>query len=161
MKTLIVYETLHGSSEKCSKILKEKLTHSADLHRLKENENIAIDEYDIIIIGGSIHMGVIHTRVKNFVEMNFRKILNKPHGLFICCMEQGENAMTQFDNAFPQKLRESALANGIFGGELILKKMNLFEKNLIKKITRLKHPLSNINLEEINKFAEKINKTGV
>jgi menaquinone-dependent protoporphyrinogen oxidase len=156
MKVLIVYETLHGTTEKCAKILKEKLKHSTDILSLKLNENIDLDEYDLIIIGGSIHMGVIHTRIRQFIDSNLGILVRKPHGLYLCCMEQGENARLQFDHAYPEELRQSAIVNGLFGGEFNFKKMNVFEKKFTRTVSRHHNSVSMLNLDEINQFADKI-----
>jgi menaquinone-dependent protoporphyrinogen oxidase len=156
---LIVYETLHGSSEKCAMMLKEQLKCKTELVRLIENENINPFGYDIIILGGSIHMGVIHTRMNNFVKKNFDILMNKPHGLFICCMEQGDIAKLQFENAYPEELRMNSTANGLFGGEFIFNKMNLFERTFTRKVAKVSTSISRIDFDEINNFVEKINKT--
>jgi menaquinone-dependent protoporphyrinogen oxidase len=156
-KALIVYETLHGSSEKCALILKEQLRMETELVRLRENENIDLSAYDIIIFGGSIHMGVLHTRMRNFVKKNFDMLINKPHGFFLCCMEQGDAAKFQFENAYPEKLRLNSIANGLFGGEFIFKKMNAFERIFTRKVAKVSTSISRINFDEINKFVIKIN----
>ena len=156
MKTLILYETVHGSAEKCALLLKEKINRKSTVVRLQENENIDISGFDMIILGGSIHNGVIHTRVQEFIEKNFPVLLQKPHGLFLVCMETGETAVQEFNNAFPEKLRKSAIASGIFGGELIFKKMNTFERFVTSKIAKVTKSVSRINFEEIDKFAEAV-----
>ena len=157
MKTLILYETLHGSSATCARLLGERIDHTVDILRLADNENIDISLFDIIIIGGSIHMGEIHTRVKNFVQRNLDLLLKKPHGLFLVCMENGDVAKSQFENAYPEELRISSLTNGLFGGELLFKKMNLFQRGFTKKVTKVKDSISRINMKEIDRFAKDIN----
>ena len=157
-KVLIVYETLHGSSEKCAFMLKDQINHETRVARLKDNEDIDISGYDILVIGGSIHMGVLHTRVKNFVEKNFELLMQKPHGLFLCCIEQGDTARFQFENAYPEKLRKSSIVNGLFGGEFNFKKMNLFDRTFTKKVAKVNSSISKINLEEIQKFAREISR---
>ena len=157
-KVLIVYETLHGSSEKCAMMLKDRINYDTTISRLKDNENINLSGYDVIIIGGSIHMGVLHTRVKEFVEKNFDLLLKKSHGLYLCCMEQGDTARLQFENAYPEKLRKSSIVNGLFGGEFNFKKMNLFEKTFTKKVAKVNASISMINISEIDKFAKEINR---
>jgi menaquinone-dependent protoporphyrinogen oxidase len=156
MKTLIVYETLHGSAERCAGLLKEKINHETEMVRLRDNENLDISNYDNIIVGGSIHMGVIHTRVRDFVNRNLEALIEKPHGLYLCCMEQGETAKAQFNNAYPEELRRSSVINGLFGGEFLVKKMNLFERNFTKKVAKVNSTMSRINLGEIDKFARRI-----
>ncbi len=157
-KVLIVYETLHGTSEKCAFMLKKLINHETRVVRLKQNEDIDISGYDIFVIGGSIHMGVLHTRVRNFIEKNIDLLMEKPHGLFLCCMEQGDTAWLQFENAYPEKLRKSSIVNGLFGGEFNFRKMNLFERGFTNKVAKVNNSLSRINLYEIQKFAREINR---
>ena len=157
MKSIIIYESLHGSTEKCAKLLNALLISELQIKRLQDNEDIHIDEFDTVIIGGSIHMGVVQTRIKNFIQKNHALLLEKQLGLFLCCMEEGDTAMQQFERAYPSDLREKAFAMGLFGGELNLGKMNFFEKKLTLKLTGIKSSVSKLNEEEIKKFAEKIN----
>jgi len=157
MKTIIIYESLHGSTEKCAKQLTGLLQGEVQTARLAENENILLDIFDTVIVGGSIHNGMIQTRVENFIKNNGDALLEKKTGFYLCCMEEGETARMQFEKAYPEKLRKNAIALGLFGGEFNLKKMSFFEKKLTKKITGIKKSVSKIKEEEIKKFAEKIN----
>lgn len=158
MKAIIIYESLHGSTEKCAKYLKELIPGDLKSQRLQNNEDIDLDEFDTVIIGGSIHMGVIQTRIENFISSNHDKLLTKKLGLYLCCMEKGETAKMQFENAYPPILRKKAVAKGLFGGELNLRKMSFFEKKFTRKATGIKSSVSRINEEEIRKFAELIRK---
>lgn len=158
MKSIIIYESLHGSTEKCAKILNIYIEDDLEIVRLKDNEDIRIDNYKTVIIGGSIHHGVIQMKVENFIKKNFNQLLEKRLGLYLCCMEEGEIARQQFEKAFPEDLRTKALATGLFGGEFNLKKMSFFEKKLTKKLTGLTSSVSKINEEAIKTFAEKINR---
>jgi menaquinone-dependent protoporphyrinogen oxidase len=157
MKTIIIYESLHGSTEKCAKILGGKIKGDIEIKRLQDNGNIRVDEYDIVIIGGSIHHGVIQSRIENFIHKNHSQLLRKKIGLYLCCMEEGEIAWQQFEKAYPSDLRGKAVATGLFGGEFNLDKMSLFEKKLTRKLTGIISSVSKINENEIWKFAEKIN----
>ena len=155
-KVLIVYETLHGSAEKCAIMLRDQINQDTEVIRLRENQKIDPSVYDLIIVGGSIHMGVLHTRVRNFVQGNLDLLLSKPHGLYLCCMEQGENARLQFENAYPEELRSSSIANGLFGGEFNFKKMNIFERTFTRKVAKVNTTISRLEINEINNFADKI-----
>ena len=158
MKGIIIYESLHGSTEKCANMLLNHLPGELKSARLQNNEDLNIDEYDTVIIGGSIHMGVIQARIEDFVHKNHAKLLEKNLGLFLCCMEEGENARMQFDKAYPSDLRVKATATGLFGGEFNLRKMSFFEKKFTRKATGIKSSVSRLNVEEIRWFAEKMSK---
>jgi menaquinone-dependent protoporphyrinogen oxidase len=135
MKTAIVYMSKHGTTEKVVKIISEHLTHySYDVFNLRKDKTPDVSLYDFIIIGGSIHAGVIQNRVKQFCVSNADLLLEKKVGLFLCCMEVGEKATEQFNNAFPVGLRQHAFYTGIMGGECLTDKMNFFERNLVKMV---------------------------
>jgi len=153
MKTIIIFESLHGSTEKCANKLMELINDDITIVRLQENENVSIDDYDKVIIGGSIHMGVIQNRIEDFIKKNHNQLAEKKLGMYLCCMEEGETAQIQFNKAYPEELRKKALATGIFGGEFNLKKMNFFEKRFTRKATGIRSSVSKINEEEIRKFA--------
>lgn len=156
MKILIAYATRHGSSEKVSQILENKLLGKVTLHNLKKRELPDISNFDAIIIGGSIHAGQIQQKVKLFIQKN-ENALSKVHlGLYLCCMDK-EKAPLQFENAYPESLREKAVTTGLFGGEFILERMNWFERLVVKKITGVKKSVSEIDEEAISRFAEKFN----
>lgn len=67
MKTLIVYGTKHGTTEKCSKFLKDKLSGEVVIINIKKENMPDITTFNNIIIGGSIYMGQIQKEVKIFV----------------------------------------------------------------------------------------------
>lgn len=158
MKSIIIYESLHGSTEKCAKLLYKLIKTDIQIARLKDSDEIHLDEFETVIIGGSIHHGVIQLRVENFIKKNQEKLLGKRLGLYLCCMEEGETARMQFEKAYPSELRDKAVAKGLFGGEFNLGKMNFFEKRITRKLTGIKSSVSKIQEEEIRFFAEKMNK---
>ncbi|RLC55726.1 MAG: hypothetical protein DRH89_07105 [Candidatus Cloacimonadota bacterium] len=60
MKTAIIYMTKHGTTEKIAELLKSKLEPGqTQIFNLKKSKLIELDNYETIIIGGSIHVGSI------------------------------------------------------------------------------------------------------
>ncbi|MBN1364978.1 MAG: flavodoxin domain-containing protein [Syntrophaceae bacterium] len=159
MSTIIIYTTRHGCTEKCALKIKDMLPDQTDMVNLKKTRSLDLSNYDMIIIGGSIHMGKVQKKVKNFTLRNSDILKNKKLGLFLCCMETGENADTQFNNAFPEDLRKHAAATGLFGGEFNLDKMNFIEKSMIKKIANIETSISRISEENIKVFVARLMKT--
>ncbi|WP_394697619.1 flavodoxin domain-containing protein [uncultured Sunxiuqinia sp.] len=96
------------------------------LKNLKEDRNPCFEDYDLVIIGGSIHAGQIQRRVREFRENNTEKLGLKEIGLFICCMMQGEQAQEQLNNAFPEKLHQYAKSKAILGSEYNFDKIRFF-----------------------------------
>lgn len=158
MKTLIVYCTHHGCTEKTAIELQEYLGFGTRSCNLGKEKCPDPDKFDRIIIGGSIHAGSIQKKVKKFCSENLEVLKNKEIGLFICCMEQGEVARTQFENAFPEELRSVAKATACLGGEFNFEKMNFFEKMVVRKIAGVEQSVSRINHAELVAFSENMDR---
>jgi menaquinone-dependent protoporphyrinogen oxidase len=158
MKSLIVYCSSHGTTEKAVRFLSEGLKGevlAVDLKREKVKYDLR--DYDTVIIGGSIHVGNIQRKIKQFISHNLVPLLEKEVGLFLCCMRDGETAIEQFNNAFPQELRKNSAAMGLFGGEFLLSEMNFLEKQIVKKVSGATIDQSNLDYDAIKEFVSKIN----
>lgn len=158
MKTLITYSTNHGCTQKTAIKLKELLGGTTQLINLNHEPNPNILNYDRIIIGGSIHAGRIQRNVKHFCTKNMATLKAKEVGLFICCMEEGEKARIQFNDAFPESLQRHAKATACFGGEFDFDKMTIFQKLIIKKVAKIETNTSKIDHESIRSFSKKMDK---
>ncbi len=151
-KTLIAYSTTLGCTEQCASKLKEDLGEGVDLIRISRRRRFNLKNYDTIIVGGSIHEGMIQRSVHKFCESNLDILMQKQIGLFVCCMDPDANEQELIERAFPESLVKHALASGFFGGELNIKKMNLLQKIMTRKAARLqKEP--DIDFQKILDFA--------
>lgn len=156
MKTLIIYGTKHGTAEKCSKQLKGKLQGEVTVINIKKDNVPDLNIFDNIIIGGSIYIGQVQKEIKNFCSKNINVLMNKRIGLFICGMND-KDITTLINNSFPQELLNKAVTKEFFGGEVILKNMNFFERFIMKKIGKTDKDISQLSDKNINKFAQAIN----
>ncbi len=126
------------------------------LVNLESDEIPQLDDFQTIILGGSIRIGSIQKRMKKFCEKNLEELLKKKIGLYICCMFEGDTATGQLNGAYPEVLRDHATATGLFGGELEFGKMNVFEKMIIKQVANISVDVSKFNEAAVKKFCEKI-----
>jgi menaquinone-dependent protoporphyrinogen oxidase len=156
MKTLIVYTTKYGSTKTCAEKIREKLNTDTVIVNLKNNKKPNVAEYDTVIIGGSIHAGRIQGQIKRFCSTQEKTLLEKKIGLFICCMYEGEQAQKQFEEAFPERLREHAAARGILGGILDFDKMNFVERMVVKKVAGVEESHFKLSEEKIDAFAREL-----
>ena len=155
MKTLIAYSTTLGCTEQCATKLKEGLGEGVEMSRISRRRKYHFDKFETVIIGGSIHEGMIQRSVKRFCETYLDELLAKNIGLFVCCVDPDSNEKALIESSFPEKLVEHALANGFFGGELNFKKMNLLQKIMTRKAARLqKEP--EIDVARILLFADQM-----
>ncbi len=155
MKTAIIYATRHGCTEKCAKELANQLPQNAALINLDQSTDINLQAFETIILGGSIHAGSLNKKLSKHIEKYGKTLESKKIGLFLCCMEEGEKAEEQFENAFPGYLKSKAIAKGLFGGEFNFERMNFFEKAIIKKIAKTDQSVSKINYSTIEEFSKK------
>jgi len=154
MKTLLAYATRHGCTEKCASLLKDAIGNEVTLMDLKKSQPKKLEKYDAFILGGSIHIGKIQGRIKKFYKKHNDILMRNKLGLFICCMEEGDTAQKEFNEAFPQDLIAHASATGIFGGEFNFDKMNSIERKMIKNIAGVEKNISKIKKRNIIKFAK-------
>lgn len=156
MKTIILYMSKHGTTEKVAKFLSDLLLSEVVLIDLRKNPNPDTSDADMVVIGGSIHMGMIQKRIRKYCEKNQDQLLSKPLGLYICCMETGETEKLQLARAFPKKLRDHAKAIALPGGELRIGKMNFIERVMVKKIVPETWQDPNIKNESVSIFAQQL-----
>jgi len=123
--------------------------------RISRRRRFHLQEYDTIIVGGSIHEGMIQRSVYKFCESNLEELLKKEVGLFVCCMDPNANEQELIERAFPEQLVKHALASGFFGGELNIKKMNLLQKIMTRKAARLQSE-PEIDFQKILAFAKRL-----
>lgn len=134
LKTLIIYDSRYGCAEKCAQMIGSKLNNAEVVHVKNAPEDIGF--YDIIIIGGSIYMGRIQSRIRKFCKRHLKVLNKKTIGLFISCMFVGERGKEQLQNAFVKEFADKAKAKDFFGGEITFNKMKFFDRLLIKLLRK-------------------------
>ncbi len=156
MKILIAYATRYGTTEKCAGMLEEILKekgHEVELVDLKKNMRVKPENYDLAAVGGSFFMGRMSGLVRKFVKRNLRTLLNMKTGVFMCGAE--ENWEEEIKKGFPEELLEKTV-KGYFGFEMIWDKISPFFRNTMQKAYKTTEPVSKIEGENIEKFAEEV-----
>lgn len=158
MKSLIVYCSSHGTTAKAAQMLRKQIEGEVVALNLNRTKLLCdVEIFDSVIIGGSIHAGRIQRKIRNFMKENHNVLLTKKLGLFLCCMNEGEIAKEQYENAFHARLRNVAIAEGVFGGEYLISKMNMLEKIIVKRVSGVTTEKSTLNITSINQFAHTFN----
>ncbi len=157
MKILIAYAGKTGTTEKCARLLAEKLPDAAAVDLNLQTPQVA--SFDTVVVGGSIRMGQLHSKVKNFLVQNTQSLKSKKTAYFICC-GSAENASAFFANNFPKELLERACGCECFGGEMKIENMHgvtrLMTKMILKSSAEKNVPPPQIIYENIGKLAEEI-----
>lgn len=158
MNTLIVYCSSHGTTEKSARLISENIEGNVLAVDLKRDKLFFdLNDFDAVIIGGSIHAGEIQKKIRQFIKNHQVELLKKELGLFLCCMREGEEAVGQFNNAFPHDLRKNSVAMGLFGGEFLVSKMNFFERQVVKKVDGVTSDESRLDIQSIMEFVSRFN----
>ncbi|WP_432666873.1 flavodoxin domain-containing protein [Wukongibacter baidiensis] len=158
MKTLIVFSSKYGTTKSCGELVKKGLKNEADIVNLKDNYSISLNEYDLVIIGGSVYAGRIQKKVVKFMENNKEELGNKKIGLFVCCKEEGEKALEYIKANYPEWIINKALVKEHFGHEVNLEKMGLLDKIILKVVAKATKSYSDIKTDNIEGFINTINR---
>lgn len=156
MSAVIIYMSHHGCAENAARMLKRMSLKKVDLVNLKNHPEPDLSGYHTVIVGGSVHMGSIQGKIRKFCNRHEKELLDRRLGLYLCHMYEGETANRQFNDAFSEKLRDHAVAKGLFGGELTIEKMNYIEKMLVKKAAGVDKTINKTNLKAIKCFGRVI-----
>ncbi|GFZ29712.1 flavodoxin [Clostridium zeae] len=159
MKSLIIYATKYGTVEKASNLIKDKIEGEVVIVNIIKQEPPSLCEFDNVILGGSIYIGNIQKKLKQFAMTHEEELLMKRVGLFICGgADKEEEKDKELKNAFPAKLYENAICKCSFGYEYKFDKLNFLEKAMIKKITGIKDSVYKLSEDSIKDFINKMNK---
>jgi len=152
MKVLVAYAGKTGTTKKCVDYIKMISTEEVTLYDTKAGGDIDINEYGIIIMGGSIRIGVMDNSIRKFAsEHDFE---GKKVGLFVICGTK-ENTdkylRTNFHDITPDR-------EACFGGEFALSKVKGLEKMVIKRAikesAKKNKPLPEVDYQVIKDFIE-------
>ena len=135
MKTMILYASNYGFTADCTAELKKNLHGETRLVNINSDKIPALNDYDTVLVGGSIYIGQINKKIKKYCLAHLDELQNKNLGFFISCGSP-ETIEDYFKNSFPEALLEKALCLENFGGEMRPDKMKFFHKfvsNMVEK----------------------------
>ena len=135
MKTLIAYASQYGYGAECAENLLAFTTGEVTLVDLTRQTPPKLEEFDTVIVGGSVYMGKAMKQATDFCTANETALLQKKLGLFLCC-GLPQNAEQSYAASFSEALRKHAAAFGCFGGELRtsrMKPMHRMIANMMQK----------------------------
>ena len=135
MKTLILYSGTHGVTAKCAEELARRLGKPADVQRLTSGTGPDLAKYDEVILGSSVLAGNLQKNMKAFCDTHKQELLGKKLGLFVSCMNE-ENPVGYLQSGLPADLVSHAVVLAKIGGGFFFSDMNVFERFLLKSISK-------------------------
>jgi menaquinone-dependent protoporphyrinogen oxidase len=140
-KILIAYGTTEGQTARIADHIADVIQKrgiEAQALDLKRSTHVPLDDYDAVIVGGSIHMGKHQNDVADFVSTN-RSALERLRSAFfsVSLAAHGdlENAEAYVAN-FEQQTGWHPTKVGLFGGALLYRQYGLFRRYMMKRIVR-------------------------
>lgn len=160
MKTLILYASKYGCTEKAAFLLKARLGE-ADVINLKDTKVPALAAYDNVILGGSIYYGKIRKEMAVFTSKFEQELSGKRLGLFICAGMTGEKAEQELQQAYPEALYKKALAKGILGDEIYPEKISAIDKWILRMVKgKGDNGGAGLSMERLERFARTMTAIG-
>jgi len=157
MKRLVIYASKYGCTADCASYLKDHLSGDVTLIDInKASKQIELEEFDTIIIGGSIYVSKISKKLREFCESNLDMLINKRIGIFLCCA-LSEQVDEFFTTNFPAALLNHAKTTKTFGSEARIEKMSFLDKMIIKAVTKGDFSNFKISQENMEAFVREIN----
>jgi len=154
MKTLILYATKHGATADIARRIAQLIDDSV-VHELNQEEIPSIDEFGCVIIGSPVYAGMIRKEAKSFLKHNADILCAKNLGLFLSAMDMsGEKKF--FEENIPENILQSAITSSVLGAVFDPEKAGIFERLIMKLVTKRSGYVSTIDDEKIRQFAESI-----
>lgn len=161
MKIAIIYSTNIKATKKAAKMLSSKINCKTQLISIENAKTACLLKYNYIILAGSINNGKVQSILKKYISKNLKTLMEKPTALFLNC-DESKNNDGNFDKTFSKALVNSSFLKSNFGTEIDKNEGNFFEKRfktrLISKYEKEGKNLPMLNLDEIDAFANHINK---
>ena len=154
MKTLIIYGSRKGCTERCARRLMEEIilagNSCCEVINAKQAKQQRVAQYEHVIIGSSIWAGKIHPAVRRFI-IRYGKIPPAQRiGLFLC---SGEEDPGYFTRNYPRAVIDQTKERRFFGGELIIENFNPLMKYLLRKKAGVTESYQRIRDDDIRAFA--------
>ncbi|MFO7880536.1 MAG: flavodoxin domain-containing protein [Bacteroidota bacterium] len=155
MRIIILYTTRHGTSQKIARTIQHSSRHQVSLYNLRHRRSPDLTQYEIVIIGSSVHSGKIPLRLRRYMRKHKSELMQRNLALYLCCMEL-DKAKMHIENNYPDELRQHAFATACLGGEFLFDKLSREEKAEVKKLTGAKTSRSKIRHDALQNFIRQL-----
>lgn len=174
MKTLILYFTTDGQTQRIAEKLAEEITHSVKLISLKAQAVDFAEEIanaDQVVIGASIRYGHFDKLVYQFIEQHFALLNQKTTAFYgVNLTARKENRRTAENNTyvrkFLQKIRWRPTYVEVIAGALFYPRYSWFDRTMIQFIMRLTKGETDTTKEyeytdwaQVSRFAARLSQT--
>lgn len=156
-KTLVAYASKTGTTKECVELLKEYFPRADYMDLTQEQPDPS--EYDLILCGAGVRMGMIHKKLKKWLTKYRNVIASKEHAFFICNGSPAQVETILVQN-FGKELLETSICASSFGGYTAYNRFHGMDRFIMKMLANQtkerKLPETGILRENIAAFAETV-----
>ncbi len=152
MKTLILFATKHGATRAIAEKLAKKMD-GAQVFDLASADAPAPGGYDVVIIGSSVYAGRLRKEAKAYAQKHQEALKAAVLGLFVSGLAP-EGAKGYAEANYPKDVAAHAKVTEMLGGAFEPSKAGLFERLMMRVITKTSQATNTIAQEKIDRFAE-------
>lgn len=146
MKTLIIYASKHGSTQRAAKRFAAKVSNF-ELIDLSAKPDLHFSEYDTVYIGTPIYYGRVNKLVTKFIHKNKTMLLEKDVKIFTLGLDDKHLKKT-IASSFDKEVLNHAKHCHI-GGAYKFEEMSFLERFIVKKVARFTESVSAIDEDKI------------
>ena len=155
MSTAIVYASKHGTTAGVAHLVAQGLDGEVDLFDLSGGEP-DLSAYAMVVLGTAIYVGQPIGAMKTMV--NSSQLEGPRIGLFVCGMiPDPAQRQTEIEAAYPEALRQRAVAIAFLGGAFQFDKMSRLERFVVKRVVKVAQSTEAIDQDEIGRFTQRLN----
>jgi menaquinone-dependent protoporphyrinogen oxidase len=142
-RTLIVYGTTEGHTENVVTAISAPLLeqgHEVVAARVEEAPS-AVDGFDAVVVGSSVHLGKHHEGVVAWARRNAMALAQRPSAFFEVCLsavgdEDRQAEARSYVDDFTEQTGWHPDLVGIFGGALRYTRYGFAKKRLLRSVAR-------------------------
>ena len=155
MKTLVVYDTRHGFTQRCVEMLQQEVP-DLEVWCLSNSQVPELGKYEQLLLGGPVYFGRYSRRLVAFVQKHQTLLKTKVCRFFVVGLSPRAAAQEYVKTALGPEW-ESHLSQLIFfGGAIQWEKLTWWEKWLLKTARHIETDASNFDLQEVQKLVSEL-----
>lgn len=157
MKTIILYATRYGSTDKVARLIQEKIPGETKTVNLTKEQVPDLSSFDTVVIGSPIYVGKTLKPLIAYMQQNLEVLKKKRLALFLCAGEQDPTQIEKMITAnFPSELCSQAIYKGAMGSELKLENVGFFMRFMLKNFIKVKEDYSRLSDENIDALVKAV-----
>lgn len=155
MRTIIIYTTKYGFTERMAGLLKVKLGPDTSLVNLAKETPPPLELYDVVVLGGSIYFGKVQKKLTAYMTKHLDELEKKKLGLFVSAgLPDREAKEKELLQAFPHSLRGVACCMEVLGDEIIFNKLSVLDRLITRVVSGSTLDHCHVDQAKIEGFAK-------